>query len=61
MLYDLNNQLIDIQSQISDLQYEEFALKQRFAGEDGAAAQEDYDRQLAWYEEAEEAAHELLE
>jgi hypothetical protein len=51
MLYDLNNQLVDIQYQISDLEYEEFALKQRFAGEDEAAAQEDYDRQRAWFEE----------
>jgi chromosome segregation ATPase len=52
MLYDLNNQLVDIQYQISDLEYNEFALKNRFAAEDESAAQEDLDRQRAWFEEA---------
>lgn len=31
MLYDLNNQLVEIQGQISDLEYNEFALKNRYA------------------------------
>jgi chromosome segregation ATPase len=34
------------------LEYNEFALKNRFAAEDESAAQEDLDRQRAWFEEA---------
>lgn len=51
MLEDLNNQLMDIQYQISDLEYNEFALKNRFAAEDEAAAQEDINRKQQWLEE----------
>jgi hypothetical protein len=52
MLYDLNNQLVEIQYQISDLEYNEFAMKNRFASEDEAAAQADLERQRGWLEEA---------
>lgn len=37
---------------ISGLEFERFALNNRFAAEDEAAAREDAARQQVWYEEA---------
>jgi hypothetical protein len=34
MLYDMNNQLMDLQDTIGNLEYEEFSLRSRFARDD---------------------------
>jgi len=53
MLYDMNNQLQDLQSTISNLEYEEFSLRSRFAKEDERAASDDLERQQGWFDEVE--------
>jgi len=50
-----------IQVQISDLEYDQFVLNQRFASEDADAAQEDLERHRAWAQEAGEDADALAE
>lgn len=61
LLDSLYLQLDAIQVQISDLEYDEFVLKQRFASEDADAAQEDLERHRAWAKEAGEDADALAE
>lgn len=46
--------MVNIQVQVSDLEYQEYAIKNRHAAEDEFAAQADYDRQKGWYDEAED-------
>lgn len=52
MLYNLNNQLVDIQHEIGNYEYTLFQANNQFAAEDEARAQEDAERQRAWLEEA---------
>lgn len=52
MLDRLNDQVEEIQGQIDQFDYEEFAMKNRQASEDQRAAEEDKQRQTAWLEDA---------
>lgn len=61
LLDSLYLQLDAIQVQISDLEYDQFVLNQRFASEDADAAQEDLERHRAWAKEAGEDADALAE
>lgn len=61
MLYSLNNQLVDIQRQISEMEFAQFMLQSRFAAEDQAAAEQDLDRQRGWQEDAQAEADALQE
>jgi hypothetical protein len=59
MLDSLNEQLVVVQEEISNLEFDQFVLKNRFAAEDEAAAQADLDRQRGWLEDAEAVVTEL--
>lgn len=61
MLYDMNNQLIDIQATLSNLRYEEFALRNKFAADDEYNASMDLERQQAWFDDAEAEYNALVE
>ena len=52
MLDRLNDQVEELQGQIDQFDYEEFAMKNRHASEDQRAAEEDKQRQTAWLEDA---------
>lgn len=53
MLERLNNQVEEIGGQVAQFEYEEFAMNNKFASEDQRAAEEDKQRQTAWFEDAE--------
>jgi len=45
--------LVDIQAQVSELEFSQFMLQSRFASEDQQAAEMDLERQRGWFEDAE--------
>ena len=51
MLDSLHAQLYDVESHISNLEYDEFAMENRFAQEDEQAAMDDQMRQQEWLDE----------
>lgn len=59
MLESLNNQLVQIQTDIGGLEFQQFGLNMKFAAEDEEAAQADAERQRGWATEADETAKAL--
>lgn len=53
LLYDLNNQLQAIKDHADSISFEKFRLTNGFAAEDAFNAQDDLERQRAWFEEVE--------
>lgn len=43
--------MYDVESHISNLEYDEFAMENRFAQEDEQAAMADQNRQQEWFDE----------
>jgi hypothetical protein len=43
--------LYDVESHLSNLEYDEFAMENRFAQEDEQAAMDDQRRQQEWFDE----------
>jgi hypothetical protein len=46
--------LYEVESHVSNLEYDEFAMENRFAQEDEQAAMDDQNRQQAWFDEVNE-------
>lgn len=59
MLYDLNNQLEEIQTTVAEFEFEQFVLQSRFANEDQYAAEMDLERQQGWLDDAQTILDEL--
>jgi predicted nuclease with TOPRIM domain len=59
MLEDLNSQLVDVQAQLSSLEFEQFILEDTFVNEDESNAMADIERQRGWYEDAVAEAEDL--